>query len=117
MLGKKERWEYVQELEIPMSDMPPQLVPCPRCDQPMRSATVKTVIWQGDQLFVVEDIPAQVCGACLEQYYDDSVTDALRRLTEDKFPAAEIKREVLVPFFSLTGRIQTRTAPIDYEQY
>ncbi|WP_455388591.1 YgiT-type zinc finger protein [Petrachloros mirabilis] len=100
-----------------MSDMPPQLVPCPRCDQPMRSATVKTVIWQGDQLFVVEDIPAQVCGTCLEQYYDDSVTDALRRLTEDRFPAAEIKREVLVPFFSLVGRIQTRTAPIDYEQY
>jgi YgiT-type zinc finger domain-containing protein len=37
----------------------------------MRSATVKTVIWQGDQLFVVEDIPAQVCGSCLEQYYDE----------------------------------------------
>ncbi len=100
-----------------MSDLPPQSVPCPRCDEPMRSATVKTVIWQGDQLFVVEDIPAQVCGSCLEQYYDESVTDALRRLTEDKFPAAEAKREVLVPLFSLTGRIQTRTAPIDYEQY
>ncbi len=100
-----------------MSDLPPQSVPCPRCDEPMRSATVKTVIWQGDQLFVVEDIPAQVCGSCLEQYYDESVTDALRRLTEDKFPVAEAKREVLVPLFSLTGRIQTRTAPIDYEQY
>ena len=83
----------------------------------MHPATVKTVIWQGDQLVVVEDIPAQVCSSCLEQYYDDSVTDALRRLTEDKFPAAEINREVLVPFFSLTGRIQTRTAPVDYEQY
>jgi YgiT-type zinc finger domain-containing protein len=83
----------------------------------MRSATVKTVIWQNDKLFVVEDIPAQVCGSCFEQYYDDSVTDALRRLTEDNFPAAEIKREELVPFFSLTGRIQTRMAPVDYEQY
>jgi YgiT-type zinc finger domain-containing protein len=100
-----------------MSDLPPQLVPCPRCDQPMHSATVKTVIWQGDQLFVVEDIPAQVCGSCMEQYYDENVTDALRRLTEDKFPVAEAKREVVVPFFSLEGRIQTRTAPPDYEQY
>lgn len=100
-----------------MDEQPTQYVPCPRCDQPMRSATVRTVIWQGDQLFVVEDIPAQVCGSCLEQYYDENVTDALRRLTEDKFPAAEIKREVLVPFFSLTGRIPTRMAPIDYEQY
>jgi len=83
----------------------------------MRSAIVKTVIWQGDKLFVVEDIPAQVCGSCLEQYYDDSVTDALRRLTEDNFPAAEIKREEVVPFYSLTGRILTRVAPVDYEQY
>ncbi len=84
-----------------MGELSPQLVACPRCGQPMHSATVKTVIWQGDQLFVVEDIPAQVCGACLEQYYDENVTDALRQLTEDKFPAAEAKREVLVPFFSL----------------
>jgi YgiT-type zinc finger domain-containing protein len=100
-----------------MNEMPPQFALCPRCDQPMSSATVRTVIWQDDKLFVVEDIPAQVCSSCMEQYYDDSVTDALRRLTEDKFPAAEVKREVLVPFFSLTGRIQTRTAPVDYEQY
>ncbi len=100
-----------------MDEAVTQLVRCPRCDQPMHSATVKTVIWQGDRLAVVEDIPAQVCGSCLEQYYDENVMDALRRLTEDKFPAAECKREVLVPFFSLEGRIRTRTAPVDYEQY
>lgn len=100
-----------------MDERAPQLALCPRCNQPMNSAKVKTVIWQGDQLFVVEDIPAHVCGSCLEQFYDEDVMDALRRLTEDKFPAAECKREVLVPFFSLEGRIQTRTAPVDYEQY
>lgn len=100
-----------------MGELPQEFVPCPRCSQPMRSASVKTVIWQGDQLFVVEDIPAQVCGSCMEQYYDENVTDALRRLTEDKFPAEEIKREVMVPFFSLEGRIQIRNAPPDYEQY
>ena len=90
---------------------------CPRCDEPMRSATVRTVIWEGDRLFVVEDIPAQVCDSCVEQYYDEDVTDALRRLTEDKFPAAEAKREVLVPVFSLTGRIRVRTVVPDYEDY
>lgn len=100
-----------------MGDLYPQLAFCPRCDQPMHSATVRTVIWQGDQLFIVEDIPAQVCNACLEQYYDENVTDALRRLTEDKFPTPEVKREMLVPVFSLEGRIRTRTAPPDFEQY
>ena len=100
-----------------MSDLPPQTVPCPRCDQPMRSAIVRTDIWQGDGLFIVEDIPAQICDACFEQYYDDSVTDAIRQLSEEKFPATEAKREILVPVFSLTGRIRTRTAPVDYEQY
>ncbi len=100
-----------------MDEQAPQSVPCPRCAQPMHSANVRTVIWQGDQLFVVEDIPAQVCGACFEQYYDEDVTDALRRLTEDKFPASQINREVLVPFFSLEGLVRTRTAPPDFEQY
>jgi YgiT-type zinc finger domain-containing protein len=67
----------------------------------MRPAMVKTAIWQGERLFLVEDIPAQVCDSCLEQFYDDDTTDALRRLTEDGFPGARSKREILVPVFSL----------------
>jgi YgiT-type zinc finger domain-containing protein len=83
----------------------------------MRPATVRTDIWQGDRLSIVEDIPAQVCDLCVGQYYDEDVTDALRRLVEENFPATEIRREMLVPVFSLTGRIRTRTAASDYEQY
>ena len=83
----------------------------------MRSAIVKTVIWAGERLFVVEDIPAQVCDSCIEQYYDESTTDALRRLTEEKFPADEVKREIVVPVYSLTGRILERVAPPDFETY
>ncbi len=100
-----------------MDELAQPPVRCPNCNNPMSAATVKTVIWQDDQLFVVEDIPAQVCGTCMEQFYDENVTDALRRLTEDKFPAEEAKRQALVPFYSLTGRIKTRTAPPDFEHY
>jgi YgiT-type zinc finger domain-containing protein len=100
-----------------MTEIPALSAPCPRCGQPMSSAKVKTMIWQADQLYVVEDIPAQICNSCLEQYYDEDVTDALRQLTEDKFPAAERTHEMLVPFYSLEGRIRKRTAPLDYEQY
>jgi len=85
-------------------------VACPRCDEIMRSATVKTAIWRDDRLFVVEDIPAQRCDSCLEQFYDEETTDALRRLTEEGFSSLKPKRKVLVPIFSLGGRIVRRTS-------
>ncbi len=74
---------------------------CPRCGKPMRSSTVKTAIWYDDKLVVAEDVPAQICDVCMEQFYDEDTTDALRRLTEDGFPFAQAKGEILVPVFSL----------------
>ncbi len=71
----------------------------------MRAETVKTAIWLDIRLFVVEDIPAQVCGACMEQFYDEDTTEALRRLTEGGFTSALPTREVAVPIFSLEGLI------------
>ena len=82
---------------------------CPKCGQAMHPAMVRTAIWREDRLFVVEDIPAQVCGQCVEQFYDEDTTDALRQLMEEG--AAEPKREVLVPVYSLEGRIRRR-APV-----
>lgn len=87
----------------------PHPVACPRCGAAMRADTVRTAIWMHERLVVVEDIPAQVCDGCLEQFYDDDTTDALRRLTEEGFASATPKREVVVPIFSLEGRIVRRT--------
>jgi YgiT-type zinc finger domain-containing protein len=75
----------------------------------MRFSLVKTAIWHGERLFVVEDVPAHVCDSCYEQFYDDMTTDSIRRLTEDGFPAAKAKREILVPVFSLDGGIEPKT--------
>ncbi len=83
---------------------------CPRCGQGMRPGTTKTVVWVEERLFLVEDIPAQICDSCMDQYYDDETTEALRRLTEDRFPAAEMTREVTVPAFSLAKRLPKREA-------
>lgn len=77
----------------------------------MASSVVRTAIWMGDRLAVVEDIPALTCPTCVEQFYDDAVSDALRRLTESGFPAEDAVREVLVPVFSLEGRIVRRPPP------
>ena len=93
------------------TNQPP--APCPRCNQAMRPATVKTAIWREDHLYVVEDIPAQVCDSCVEQFYDDETADTLRRLTAEGFSSLEAKREVVVPIFSLDGRIPRRTSSQD----
>jgi len=74
----------------------------------MRASVVKTAIWIEERVYIVEDIPAQVCDSCVEQFYDEDVTDAIRRLTERGFPAAEAKREITVPIFSMQGRVIPR---------
>ncbi len=80
----------------------------------MIAKTMRTAIWQGDRVAIVEDIPAQVCTACNEQYYDGPVSDALRRLAEEGFPTRLAKSEILVPVFSLQGRIRVpKTIPED----
>ena len=81
------------------------LVECPRCGEGMRPGIVKTAMWYDEKLYVVEDVAAQICDKCIEQFYDEEVTDALRRLTEDGFPFAEAKGEITVPVFSLKGRL------------
>jgi len=90
------------------ADTPAPVHACPHCQHPTVSATVRTAIWMGDRLVVVEDVPAQVCQGCSDQFYDDDVSRALRRLAEDGFPAAQAAREITVPVFSLDGRIVRR---------
>jgi len=83
---------------------------CPRCGAVLTPTTVRTSIWHGDRVAIVEDIPAHVCSACMEQFYDDEVSDALRRLAEEGFPSEKASREILVPVFSLEGRLVKRVA-------
>jgi YgiT-type zinc finger domain-containing protein len=97
---------------------PPRMA-CPRCGGDTREETVKTAIWRAERLFVVEDILARVCGSCMEQFYDEETTDALRRLTEDGFSSIAPVREIVVPIFSLDGRIARPASseeemPVDY---
>ena len=68
--------------------------------------TMRTAIWQGERVAIVEDIPAHVCEACSEQCYDGPVSDALRRLAEDGFPPRAAKAQITVPVFSLQGRVR-----------
>ena len=89
---------------------------CPRCDQLMRPALVKTAIWHEDRLSVVEDIPAYLCDTCVEQYYDDTATERLRTLTENGFSDLAIHREILVPVYSLAGELPAAKRSVAEDQ-
>jgi len=87
---------------------PAPRVPCPRCDGALVGTIVRTAIWQGERMAVVQDIPAHTCTGCGEQFYDDDVSDALRKLNELGFPEGEARTTMVVPVFSLEGRIRKR---------
>ena len=61
---------------------------------------VRSAFWESDRLVVVEDIPALVCGACAEQFYDDATVVQLDLLRGGGFPAEEARAELRVPVFS-----------------
>lgn len=84
-----------------MAAQTPKLAKCPQCGAGLYPRIVRTTIWAGDTLYVVEDIPAQVCDACSGTTYDEDTTQALRRLKEEGFASAPAQREILVPVFSL----------------
>ena len=90
--------------------------PCPRCGGAAAPATVRTAIWRDDAVAIVEDIPALVCSACMEQFYGEDVSDALRRLIERGFPQSEAARRIMVPVFSLQTQLQPR-APLPDDVY
>ena len=80
-------------------------IPCPSCQRPTQAAMVRNGVWQGDRLIIVEDIPAQMCEQCKEQYYDTLTQEALLSLIQDGLKSATPKRVMEVPVYSLEGRI------------
>lgn len=99
-----------------MSPESPAPSACPRCGETMAATTVRTMFWRDERPAIVEDIPAHVCSACMEQFYDEDVSDALRRLAEEGFPADAAEKQVVVPVFSLAGRIRQRV-PLPDDSY
>lgn len=77
----------------------------------VRASRVRSAFWQDDRLVVVEDIPALVCGACAEQFYDDSTVVGLDLLRGEGFPAEKARAELRVPVFSFSDRVRAKSGP------
>lgn len=77
---------------------------CTSCGAPeVRANRARSAFWHGEALVVVEDIPALVCGACGEQFYEDATVIALDRLRGEGFPPGKACGELRVPVFSFGG--------------
>jgi YgiT-type zinc finger domain-containing protein len=83
---------------------------CPGCNgSDVNRADVRSAFFHRDRLVVVEDIPALVCNACNEQFYDDQTVVMLDLLRGDDFPAERASGEISVPVFSLRDRREAAT--------
>jgi YgiT-type zinc finger domain-containing protein len=72
---------------------------------------VRSAFWQDDRLVVVQDIPALVCGACAEQFYDDATVVELDQLRGQGFPVEQARTELRVPVFSFGDRAANKSRP------
>jgi YgiT-type zinc finger domain-containing protein len=78
---------------------------CQHCGSTtLHAGSVRSAFWHGERLVVVEDIPALVCDACHEQFYDDLTAVRLDLLRGAGFPDLQAQRELRVPVFSLRDR-------------
>jgi hypothetical protein len=59
----------------------------------------------------VEGIPAFVCGACAEQFYDDATVVGLDLLRGGGFPAEKARTELRVPVFSFGDGAAVKSGP------
>lgn len=83
---------------------------CANCGSAkIRAARVRSAFWHKDKLVVVEDIPAAVCDACHEQFFDDGTIVVLDLLRGDGFPPEQATGELRVPVFSFGDRVAARS--------
>ncbi len=67
----------------------------------VHASRVRSAFWHDERLVVVEDIPALVCAACGERFYDDATVIALDLLRGRGFPPERARAELRVGVFSL----------------
>ena len=72
---------------------------CEHCGSRTEEDLVRAAFWSDRGLIAIEDVPARVCRACGEQFYDRETARRIEKLVAG--PAGEAKQEILVPVFSL----------------
>ena len=75
---------------------------CTQCGAAaLQARMVRSAFWQDERLVVIEDIPALVCEACQERFYDDETVMLLDLKRGEGFQPEDAIAELRVPVFSL----------------
>lgn len=74
---------------------------CTACGGETVDRQVRITLWSGDRLVVVDKVPARICEACQEQYYDESTSGKILQLVNAGFPDRAVQRQIQVPVFDL----------------
>jgi len=78
---------------------------CTTCgSERVHPGLLRSAFWQDERLVVVEDIPALVCDACGERFYDDATAMRLDLMRGEGFPPQNARREVVASVFSFADR-------------
>ena len=72
---------------------------CQVCSGEMKLKHIQHDLWVGKKLFVIQDVPADVCDLCGETVFNPKITD--RILTTVKFSKKSKRRLMEVPVLTL----------------
>ncbi len=102
----------IGESGSPSPDTSQATATCTNCGgTEVQMRQVRSAFWQEDRLVVVEDIPAMVCLACGERFYDDTTAIVLDLLHGEGFPPEKARGEMRVPVFSFADRLAPKAQP------
>jgi len=83
----------------PGSRSPQRSLKCKYCGFNTHRDFIKAAFWTDKGLIVVEDIPAQLCEGCGEHFFQEAITQKIRKVLT--YPSAKAKRQIHVPVYSL----------------
>ncbi|SHL57613.1 YgiT-type zinc finger domain-containing protein [Roseovarius marisflavi] len=89
-----------EEHAAPASEATAEQAMCTACSGGfLTRQDVKTALWEGEGLVVIEGIAALVCQSCGEQYYEDDTAMKLDLMRGTGFSAENAVRSMTVPVF------------------
>jgi YgiT-type zinc finger domain-containing protein len=77
-----------------------EILLCKYCGCETVQELVRSAFWVDGQLFAVENVAAQVCRRCKQQFYDAEISEKLTTLANEA-PGQAGTRQMSVPVFSL----------------
>jgi YgiT-type zinc finger domain-containing protein len=77
---------------------------CKYCACDTNEDVIKAAFWTNIGLILIENIPAQLCEECGEQFFEEEITQRIQKVIKN--PVAKAKRQIRVPAYSLS-KVQT----------